>query len=97
MLMNQRLPALFVLLSAVLAVVAAPLHANVRIRISAVHARKHCLTRLQISVGEVRFGSGSGPFALNPEPEPGVRFRKSLNLEPEPAFRFGSAFERVRT
>jgi hypothetical protein len=43
-----------------------------------------------------RFGSGSGPFALNAEPEPGVRFGQQLNLEPERAFRFGSAFERVQ-
>ncbi|KAJ7456818.1 hypothetical protein B0H11DRAFT_2321572 [Mycena galericulata] len=48
------------------------------------------------SAGKVRFGSGSGPLALNAEPEPRVRFRPALNLEPERALRFGSAFERVR-
>ncbi|KAJ7831102.1 hypothetical protein B0H13DRAFT_1915595 [Mycena leptocephala] len=37
------------------------------------------------SDGKVQLGSGSGHFALNAEPEPGIRFR------------FGSAFERVRT
>jgi hypothetical protein len=46
---------------------------------------------------KVRFGSGSGPFALNAEPEPGVLFGQLPNLEPERAFTFGSAFERVRT
>jgi hypothetical protein len=46
---------------------------------------------------EVRFGSGSGPFALNAEPEPGVLFGQLPNLEPERAFTFGSVFERVRT
>ncbi|KAJ7127694.1 hypothetical protein C8R44DRAFT_733132 [Mycena epipterygia] len=49
------------------------------------------------SAGKVRFGSGSGPFALNAEPERGVRFGQLPNLEPEHAFRFSSAFERVRT
>ncbi|KAJ7920895.1 hypothetical protein B0H13DRAFT_1867184 [Mycena leptocephala] len=37
------------------------------------------------SGGKVQLGSGSGHFALNAEPEPGIRFK------------FGSAFERVRT
>ncbi|KAJ7262465.1 hypothetical protein C8J57DRAFT_453921 [Mycena rebaudengoi] len=59
--------------------------------------RCHHDTRSEISAGKVRFGSGSGPFPLNSEPEPRIRFRECLNLEPEPAFRFGSAFERVRT
>ncbi|KAJ7016105.1 hypothetical protein C8F04DRAFT_1203246 [Mycena alexandri] len=47
----------------------------------------YLLGRLGIksSAGKVRFGSGSGHFALNPEPEPGVRFSK---------VRF--AFERVQ-
>jgi hypothetical protein len=36
------------------------------------------------SAGTVRFGSGSGHFALNAEPEPDVRFRQTPNLEPEP-------------
>jgi len=44
------------------------------------------------SAGTVRFGSGSGHFALNAEPEPGVRFRQMLNLEPEP----GVQVQRVR-
>jgi hypothetical protein len=55
------------------------------------------IMRHRASDGKVRFGSGSGPSALNTEPEPGVRFRQLPNLEPEPAFGFGSAFERVRT
>ncbi|KAJ7090478.1 hypothetical protein C8R44DRAFT_750993 [Mycena epipterygia] len=38
------------------------------------------------SAGKVRFGSGSGPFALNAEPERGVRFGQLPNLEPERAF-----------
>ena len=46
---------------------------------------------------KVRFGSGSGPFALNAEPERRVRFGQLPNLEPERAFRFSPAFERVRT
>ncbi|KAF8133574.1 hypothetical protein K438DRAFT_2127778 [Mycena galopus ATCC 62051] len=45
------------------------------------------------SGGKVRFGSGSGPFWPNAEPEPRVRFSNSPNLEPERAFRFGSASE----
>jgi hypothetical protein len=49
------------------------------------------------SVGKVWFSSGSGPFALNTEPERGVRFRQLPNLEPERAFRFSLAFEHVRT
>ena len=64
------------------------------------HVEMHfCKFRLAvaISAGKVRFGSGSGPLALNAEPEPGVRFRQPPNLEPERGFRFGSAFERVRT
>ncbi|KAJ6558399.1 hypothetical protein B0H19DRAFT_1070915 [Mycena capillaripes] len=37
-----------------------------------------------VSGGKVRFGSGSGgPFALNAEPEPGVRSGQAPNLEPE--------------
>ncbi|KAJ6615288.1 hypothetical protein B0H10DRAFT_1949996 [Mycena sp. CBHHK59/15] len=53
---------------------------------------------LKGSAGKVRFGSGSGPFALNTEPEPRVRFRPLLNPEPEPVFsqnlaHKGSAFE----
>ncbi|KAJ7662737.1 hypothetical protein DFH06DRAFT_1128948 [Mycena polygramma] len=53
--------------------------------------------RIRNSVGKVRFGSGSGTFSSNAEPE--LRFGSgiALNLEPERAFRFGSAFERVRT
>jgi hypothetical protein len=35
------------------------------------------------SDGKVRFGSGSEGFSLNPESEPGVRFKPTLNLEPE--------------
>ncbi|KAJ7501429.1 hypothetical protein B0H11DRAFT_1908288 [Mycena galericulata] len=38
------------------------------------------------SAGKVRFGSGSGAFSPNAEPEPRVRFIKLVNLEPEPAF-----------
>ncbi|KAK7036272.1 hypothetical protein R3P38DRAFT_3184055 [Favolaschia claudopus] len=49
------------------------------------------------SDGKVRFGSGSGHFASNAEPERGVAFSNSLNLNLNAAFRFGSAFERVRT
>ncbi|KAJ7506325.1 hypothetical protein B0H11DRAFT_2327372 [Mycena galericulata] len=49
------------------------------------------------SAGKVRFGSSSGPCALNAEPERGVRLGQIPNLEPECAFRFSSAFERVRT
>jgi hypothetical protein len=35
------------------------------------------------SAGTVRFGSGSGHFALNAEPEPGVRFGVRTRSEPE--------------
>ncbi|KAJ7924258.1 hypothetical protein B0H13DRAFT_1864131 [Mycena leptocephala] len=35
----------------------------------------------------------SGPFSLNLEREPGIRFEKLLSPKPEPAFRFSSAFE----
>ena len=59
--------------------------------------RHRARERRAYSGGKVRFGSGSVPFALNAEPEPGVRFRRLPNLEPERRFRFGSAFERVRT
>ncbi|KAJ7033813.1 hypothetical protein C8F04DRAFT_1183779 [Mycena alexandri] len=38
------------------------------------------------SAGKVRFGSGSGPFFLNTELEPRVRFGHWSNREPEPAF-----------
>jgi hypothetical protein len=54
-------------------------------------------TRNQPSDVKVRFGSGSGPFALNAEPEPGVAFGQLPNLELERVFTFGSAFEHVRT
>ncbi|KAJ7468170.1 hypothetical protein FB451DRAFT_1481954 [Mycena latifolia] len=52
---------------------------------------------LVVSAGQVRFGSGSGPFSQNAEPAPGVRFKRTANPEPEPAFRLGSAFECVQT
>ena len=48
------------------------------------------------SAGKVRFGSGSGPLALNAELERHIWFRPPLNPEPERRFRFGSrsnAFE----
>jgi hypothetical protein len=35
------------------------------------------------SAGKVRFGSGSGAFFPNAEPEPCVRFSQSVNPEPE--------------
>ncbi|KAJ7429334.1 hypothetical protein B0H11DRAFT_1945184 [Mycena galericulata] len=38
------------------------------------------------SGGKVRFGSGSGAFSPNAEPEPRVRSMKLVNLEPEPTF-----------
>ncbi|KAJ6528138.1 hypothetical protein B0H19DRAFT_1083665 [Mycena capillaripes] len=49
------------------------------------------------SAGKARFGLGSEPFALNAEPEPGVRFGHLLNFEPELVFGFDSAFEHVGT
>ncbi|KAJ7898109.1 hypothetical protein B0H13DRAFT_1884420 [Mycena leptocephala] len=55
-------------------------------------------TELRI-VGEVRFGSGSGYFCPNAEPEPRVRFKELSNLNLNLAFgfsAFGSAFEQVR-
>jgi hypothetical protein len=50
------------------------------------------ISRVEVSGGTVRFGSGSGPFSLNAEPEPDVRFGKMPNLEPEP----GVQVRRVR-
>jgi hypothetical protein len=50
-----------------------------------------------ISGGNIWFGSGSGPLALNTESKPGIRFEQPLNLKPESGFRFGSAFEHLWT
>ncbi|KAJ7626821.1 hypothetical protein FB45DRAFT_868106 [Roridomyces roridus] len=53
--------------------------------------------RAAISDGSVRFGSRSGLFSPNAEPEPNVRFKKKLNAELERVFTFSSAFERKIT
>ncbi|KAJ7785800.1 hypothetical protein B0H16DRAFT_5895 [Mycena metata] len=46
--------------------------------------------RVACSDGKVRFGSGSGYFCPNLEPELRFRFRDWLNFEPNLRFRFGS-------
>ncbi|KAJ7142768.1 hypothetical protein C8R44DRAFT_726099 [Mycena epipterygia] len=45
------------------------------------------LRRIEASVGKVRFGSGSGHFSPNAEPELHLRFMSLLNREPERRFR----------